>query len=360
MSINANIANQVDTKPVRSLLQLAEGSLRSHGASLNAAWRHEMERAQFENWFKPFDPSSASMTDNRTTQTANVPGHSSAALPSRRLHLPAILKESEFAPNLDPSTDGSIEETGQQLSMVGIGGANVTHGADSAGVPSSELELELGSFSGTPYSRSAVDGSNSAVPLQSSVAAHSSNAPLAQMTSESISPRPAQIAMLPSARVLSEVSIPLNTRLVSNPMPHEEAAKQHESSESVKNAYAELAQGALLAPDFAASPVRLHVQWQGQSVNIWLGMDGNVIQVSSQSQIVVAELRRHFAAVGQRIGRIVCNGSVVFDGQSNLSNRSDSLFAVQVDAHMRVRAQAHHNVNSNASEFPSPHPQEKI
>lgn len=358
MSVNTNIANQVDAKPVRSLLQLSEGSLRSQGASLNAAWRHEMERAQFENWFKPFDPSAASMTDNRATQAAKMPGHSSAAVPSPRLHLPAILKESEFAPNLDPSTDGSIEDTGQQLSMVRIGGANVTHGADSAGVPSSELEV--GGFSGTPYSRSTVDGSNSAVPMQSSVAAHSSNAPLAHMTSEPVSPRLAQIAMLPSARVLPEFSIPRNTRQVSNPLPHEEAAKQPESSESVKNAYAELAQGALLAPDHAASPVRLHVQWQGQSANIWLGMDGSVTQVSSQSQIVVAELRRHFAAVGQRIGRIVCNGSVVFDGQSNLSNRSDSLFAVQVDAQMRVRAQAHHNVNSNASEFPPHHPQEKI
>lgn len=362
MSISTSLPDQVDATAVRSTLQFTDGKLRLQGGPTNAAWQHEMERVQFDNWFKPFDASAASTTNgNRPDQTASLPSHSSAAFPSPRLHLPAILKESELASDLDARSQSTIERTGSHHSMGGTGDAYVAQGDNSSAFESPvSSSFEVGNAPDLLNAFGAADRSKLNGALQSATTKHASNLPVAQLTIEQAPPRQVQIAVLSSARLLSEVSNPADTGLLSKTLPHEGAAEQLESSESVRRASAALAQGASVQAHTAASPVRLHVQWQGQTANIWLGMDGSAKQVSSQSQIVVAELQRHFAATGQRVGRIVCNGSVVFDSQLHVDKRSDSLFAAQVDAQMRVGAQVHHKLNSKDSEFPAHNSQEEI
>ncbi len=361
MSINTNFTGPVDTKPVRSMLQPVDDKLRLQGGPSNAAWQHEMERAQFDNWFKPFDASATSTTDKRPPQMTNMRAHSSVASLSPRLHLPTILKETELAMDRDAGSQRSTEDTVPRRSMGGAGDPYVAQGGNSSGDrPLASSNLEPGGAPDLQYALGALDRSKSTNAVHSSTSTHASNPPVAPVASEHVSSCQAQISVLAGARLLPEISNPLDTRFVSEAQPQEEASDQLESSESARKASAALAQGVLAQPNHAASPVRLHVQWRGQTADIWLGMDGSAAQVSSQSQIVVAELQRHFAAIGQRVGRIVCNGSVVFDGQLPANNRSDSQFAAQVDAQMRVRAQVHHKVKSDDSEFPTHHPQEEI
>ncbi len=59
--------------------------------------------------------------------------------------------------------------------------------------------------------------------------------------------------------------------------------------------------------------IRLHTQWRADMVNIWLGMDGTAAGIASQAAVIISELQHHLGSQGQRLGRVICNGRVLFD-----------------------------------------------
>ncbi len=61
---------------------------------------------------------------------------------------------------------------------------------------------------------------------------------------------------------------------------------------------------------------RLHAQWTATGVNVWLGIGGQPDHIASQAQALVPELRRQLQAQGQLLGRVVCNGRLIFDSST--------------------------------------------
>lgn len=358
MSVSPSLLRQVDAKLIRSTRQPTDYTARLQEESLNAAWQHEMERAQFENWFKPFDAGTPSQRDSGRLQATHERGKSLAGLINPRPHRVSILQGSDSA---SPDTNSRIGiNTGEQqrAPMVDSTADQVVHLGDSGGIRTpADVEKEVRSLPSAPTAENMLGAAGR---IQSSALQHAQNSTATHAVDAPASPRHLQIALPSAVHALPDVSSSLDMLLTTKAPALQEAAEEKEPDEPVKSASTARVQGASMSPENTASPVRLHVQWQGQSASIWLGMDGSAAQVSSQVHIVVAELRRHFSATGQRIGHIVCNGSVVFDGQSGILAQRNSQFAVQVDAQLKVQPRTNPNVNSAPSELPIHNPQEKI
>lgn len=59
-------------------------------------------------------------------------------------------------------------------------------------------------------------------------------------------------------------------------------------------------------PGHHAPPVRAHVEWQGDTAHVWIGIDGRgAAQLTAIAAAVVQQLRDQ----GLRVGRLVCNGT---------------------------------------------------
>ena len=86
---------------------------------------------------------------------------------------------------------------------------------------------------------------------------------------------------------------------------------------------------------------RLHTQWTSEGMELWIGMDGTARQVELQAQAIVSTLLRTFNSQGQRLSRVVCNGTVVFDGQdpeANGRHLADFSSFLHQDTHIRMSA----------------------
>lgn len=77
---------------------------------------------------------------------------------------------------------------------------------------------------------------------------------------------------------------------------------------------------------------RLHTQWSSEGLMLWIGLDGTARQVELQAQSIVNTLMRTLSSQGQRLSRVVCNGTVVFDRQNlDEDNRSVAIFSRFLD-----------------------------
>ena len=86
---------------------------------------------------------------------------------------------------------------------------------------------------------------------------------------------------------------------------------------------------------------RIHTQWTSEGMTVWIGMDGTARQVELQAQAIVSTLLRTFNSQGQRLSRVVCNGTVVFDSQdpeANSRHLADFSSFLHQDAHIRMSA----------------------
>jgi hypothetical protein len=84
---------------------------------------------------------------------------------------------------------------------------------------------------------------------------------------------------------------------------------------------------------------RIHTQWTFEGMTLWIGMDGTARQVELQAQAIVSTLLRTFNSQGQRLSRVVCNGTVVFDCQdpeANSRHLADFSSFLHQDTHIRM------------------------
>lgn len=67
------------------------------------------------------------------------------------------------------------------------------------------------------------------------------------------------------------------------------------------------------SPAATTTAPRMHAQWSASGVQVWLGIGGLPEHIASQALAIVPELRRLLEAQGQQLGRVVCNGKLIFD-----------------------------------------------
>jgi hypothetical protein len=85
------------------------------------------------------------------------------------------------------------------------------------------------------------------------------------------------------------------------------------------------------------STIRIHAQWSANSVDVWLGMDGTATQILGQARLIISELKDHLGGLGRRLGRVTCNGSVLFDPEQSSAWQDTNSFAVTVAQQARQR-----------------------
>ena len=275
------------------------------------AWLREMERAQISGWFLP----------NGREALQNEVGVKSSWLLERSNSLGG------FAParGVPYSAEGShvgrgeaidvnnspldpMSESHQRSWMPERGGAGVSseaalsHGGDDV-----RAQIEKGSNTPPVGFRSAIAHFASASVLQTSEQASLSTSASSVRESTSLVPRSDHPAMdLP--RVFSSHVSPAIERVgsikfaASQPMQGVRQAGYDEGDVHMPN---------LGAPRNPAT--RLHTQWNAEGLSLWIGMDGTARQVELQAQTIVATLQRTLKSQGQRLSRVVCNGTVVFD-----------------------------------------------
>lgn len=63
--------------------------------------------------------------------------------------------------------------------------------------------------------------------------------------------------------------------------------------------------------------IRLHAQWHGKKVHVWLGVSGDRSVQELKIQAVTAEIKRALALRGEVLECVVCNGRTVFQTMSD-------------------------------------------
>lgn len=66
------------------------------------------------------------------------------------------------------------------------------------------------------------------------------------------------------------------------------------------------------ASDEQRQPLRVHAQWSGQDVQLWLGVDGQAALSSSELTQIVRESQSWLSAQGGRLLSVTCNGQSVY------------------------------------------------
>lgn len=66
----------------------------------------------------------------------------------------------------------------------------------------------------------------------------------------------------------------------------------------------------------ADSTIRLHAQWDGSAVTVWVGMDGDQASVEQRMRLLLGHLQHCLDLQGHRLSRLVCNGHSVFQTPS--------------------------------------------
>lgn len=372
MSINPAITGSRDDSLLRSLQQPVDGKAQPQGADQYAAWRHEMERAQYENWFKPFD---------QTTPTPSArPAVTAQAVPQLHAAAPPLHLTSAAAIHLQPQ--GLPSQEPQALQAPQVPATNESGGSQSAGdvaaVPSQSNGMSNGAHHLAAHTSmapacSAQEGASPVNPARApdtTVLSRQVGGTGEQATADGgmrmphlaqANALPSHLSVAGSPFALPETIRPLDAAIASAVAQSADlASDRHPTGAATESAVSGPANAAPQLTSNMSPPVRLHVQWVGQAANIWLGMDGSAQQVASQVKIIVAELRRHFSALGQRIGSITCNGSVVFDGQANSKISDEGQFASHVDAAHSRHLATQQTVNSNVLAFSAPNFQEEI
>jgi hypothetical protein len=65
------------------------------------------------------------------------------------------------------------------------------------------------------------------------------------------------------------------------------------------------------APEAPRQPLRIHAQWSGQDVQLWLGVDGQRTLSSSELAQIVRESQSWLNAQGARLLSLTCNGQLI-------------------------------------------------
>lgn len=102
-----------------------------------------------------------------------------------------------------------------------------------------------------------------------------------------------------------------------------------------------------------STAARLHTQWTSEGLSLWIGMDGTARQVELQAQAIVTTLQRTLKSQGQRLSRVVCNGTVVFDdkvSEFGCSHLTDFSSFWKHEAHVRMSADISLSISKSSKE----------
>ena len=288
----------------RTAQQAADNKPSGHAdLSKRSAWLREMERSQVSTWFSPFEERA----------DANVP-----AL-QWPMHAPSFVTGLN---NLG-SQDSNAQPTNKQ--------AETTEGAATG-----EVAQKPSNAPRTPGAPGAPSRSNGTdfvatknlaehltealkAPVHSAHDLGGTTPPLASGSTDSgalhFKAIPLPQTSLSNTTLVAPIPIPLvlNTPigLIPEFVLSQKQSDLSDQASATENAEGIQSSAKSFQPSNAA--VRLHAQWDAENVNLWFGMDGTAAQISDQAAIIIPELHRYLNAQGMRLGKVVCNGQVIFD-----------------------------------------------
>lgn len=274
--------SQNDLSRSRATQSVESKPLHLTDLSQRSAWLREMERSQAATWFKPFEDSAAN-------QTAAAPWPASTA--------PFVPALSGLAVSERPETNVTAE--------------NPQHGALDASAPHESTNHPNEESAATQALAKHLSGAlqTQVAPLLGRPLAATTASVASNTANTSIAGIQLTLAQQASLQVTTTVEILIapSAELITTSVESTHA-DQADTAEGIEGS----AQAS--SPRASDSPsIRLHAQWGKDEVSLWLGMDGTAAQISSQAAVIVPELHRYFNAQGIRLGKVVCNGQVVFD-----------------------------------------------
>lgn len=255
------------------------------GAPAKEAWQREMERAQTRDWFRhDGTPTSASgSTSADLSRHSNAPAPTPTAKPLPRPPVPWMDVSAAIA-EAAPST-----------------GATAADRADTSQVGTPSTRRATPAIAGEPDLRFADHATGLSARLSSTLDASPSgiaaNDPTCAASAADGNEASAIDAGRPDARQLAESL----------------GASPSQSSSQTR------------------SPVRVHVQWQGDTAQVWIGLDARSAPPPAE---VAGAVVRWLRDQGLRAGRITCNGAALaVPDTPHPSTRP----AVDVVAHLTTR-----------------------
>ncbi|MEO6936647.1 MAG: hypothetical protein ABI171_15010 [Collimonas sp.] len=85
------------------------------------------------------------------------------------------------------------------------------------------------------------------------------------------------------------------------------------------------------ASDTARQQLRIHAQWQGQDVQLWLGIDGQHGMLPEELAQIVRESQSWLAAQGARLLSVTCNGQPIYTVSGDNRTVSDKTQPAQLE-----------------------------
>ncbi|CAN7566767.1 hypothetical protein LJR129_004105 [Acidovorax sp. LjRoot129] len=284
------------------------------------AWMREMERAQASGWFQPFNESllghgsASEFTLPRPLAATRTP-LAFAQLTQRDTGIGGAT-ESPFAMQ-QPSIQGDAALATAAESLQPTAESAAAEGADDAALAAAVQEIALGFAVGIQDAVTPELGSGSALMSQGvlgfrAAALQGDASRIADATGPLN--RPAVASFVPIFPQAASLSVALSSLTPQNTTSlNATAPSQH--TDGVDGAlHSSSLPRALLSGQTAT---RLHSAWTAEGLNLWLGMDGSAQQVRAQAAMIVSTLQQTLKGHGQRLNRVVCNGSVVFDASAS-------------------------------------------
>lgn len=289
------------------------------------AWMREMERAQASGWFQPFNESPSAFGNGNGKPTE---GTSSRALPTTRSPV-AFAQLAQRDTRIDGASQDpfATQEVSYQAgastnNAVGVpqpgAVSSATEGANDTAqtidaqklVQESEAEVQdvvaLESGSGTSLMPQGVLGFKAAALRGDGSCTADANGLLKRPSVAPFVPVSPQAALLPVESPLPSLKDLASANATAPPsQPTDDVDGPLNSSNLAR---------AILS---GQTSTRLHSAWTTEGLNLWLGMDGSAQQVSVQAAMIVSTLQQTLKSHGQRLNRVVCNGSVVFDAATS-------------------------------------------
>lgn len=323
------------------------------------AWLREMERAQLAGWFVPTDREASRHEFVVKNPVRLEPQRSPAAfVPERGFPYAAASEGVEplevagealgSAASASASADPQAPPAPVQHRDVASEASDVVSMHDPDGVKGRTEQSALSDPPEVPEGHRAA-----AAPLPGPGFARASEHAL-------LASRSATAQEAPAFPVRPNVIPPELPRLMSLPAMLRTELAGSRQVEGMPNMHisvreAEALDGALLsnAGTQRSTATRLHTQWTSEGLNLWIGMDGTAKQVELQAQAIAATLQRTLKSQGQRLSRVVCNGTVVFDDKvSEFGSRHLTDFSSfwKHEAHVRMSADISLSISKSSKE----------
>lgn len=308
------------------------------GAS-KQAWLREMERAQTAGWFQPFNEAASAAGNGKTNEGAAprplAPSRSPMAftpLTHRQYRTDSSVSEQQHqqqaSPGSQEESDG-LAETAQSVAAdatyVDANGTTATarsrHSTLEDSPPEASVEGQdaatLESSSQPDFISTGVLGPRAALIRSEATSAVDPARPLVRAHVASFVPVVSQKASTLSAAI----------ETVAQPQAPEGSQQRADDIDGPLNS-----SNVIKAVLTGQSSTRLHTAWTDEGLNLWLGMDGSAQQVNVQAALIANTLQQALKSNGQRLNRVICNGSVVFDAStSSISSPRD--FSAELERH---------------------------